>query len=324
MRSGIRSTTRAFQSWVVTLLIMAPLSASAMTPGLDYKLFEPLQNVQCMNSKIMGDTTTKDRFDGSIFAGASIAEQSDPAPMSDDRGYALYVLYDPALHIAAVKVTDSPKASAVDAYYILQRVISAPAHISRTMDLSRVSMRSGIHVGSSVAEVTRVYGHLSHYNACLNILTYVFTRYPHREGEAGVGEPKSGVELTFAGPRGKVTRILLFPDSSEPEPKSAAAQPAAKTSETPVPSTTAILLACSFGSGGCGAAGDFNDLTRPQDLQLARAYTHCLHFGSARDQRALRITCARESHISILRSEYKGPLVFIDSGKPGHVTQLKP
>lgn len=86
---------------------------------------------------------------------------------------------------------------------------------------------------------------------------------------------------------------------------------------------TDVFLFCSYGVGGCGAAGDFDDLTRPQDLQFARAYVSCLHHGPngpTENEARLRASCATSAGISFgTAGSYAGPWVFIKNGKPWHM-----
>ena len=84
-----------------------------------------------------------------------------------------------------------------------------------------------------------------------------------------------------------------------------------------------IVLACSFGIGQCGASGDGDDLTRPQDLHTVRVYRNCRD-AHAGDWLQIELTnrCTRMAHITRILEYTKEPLVYIATGKPGHVRVL--
>jgi virginiamycin B lyase len=79
-----------------------------------------------------------------------------------------------------------------------------------------------------------------------------------------------------------------------------------------------IEMLCSFNF--CGQTG--SDLTRPQDLALARAYKRCLANSGFDDMVDLIDGCVKKVGIKFdLSGSYKGPLVYIATGKPGKAFQ---
>jgi virginiamycin B lyase len=79
-----------------------------------------------------------------------------------------------------------------------------------------------------------------------------------------------------------------------------------------------IEMLCSFDF--CGQTGD--DLTRRQDLPLARAYKRCLANSGFDDMVDLINGCVKKVGIKFdLSGSYKGPLVYIATGKPGKAFQ---
>lgn len=79
----------------------------------------------------------------------------------------------------------------------------------------------------------------------------------------------------------------------------------------------AIVFACS--TSDCGASGMGLDLTRPEDLRVARVYENCLNKSDADSQADLSKRCGQEAGIGGITvvTSYKGPMVYIDTGKPG-------
>jgi hypothetical protein len=166
------------------------------------------QNTSC----ISGDAIRLDDFSTytQLFSGTAPAEQSDPAPMSDDSGYALYVLYDSAHHIVFAKVTNSPKilAGAPGAYvdYVLMTIAQRPARISKGLDLSRVKTAAGLSLHSTLHDVLTTYGHRAHVSsACWTEMTFVFSRWTSPAGGVQVGDPKSTISMNLR--LGHVARI---------------------------------------------------------------------------------------------------------------------
>ncbi len=83
--------------------------------------------------------------------------------------------------------------------------------------------------------------------------------------------------------------------------------------------TITIYALCTFGPGGCGAAGDGFDATRPADLRLARAFKSCVNgLQSGRGSLAnVRTACAKKLGIALDDgTNYHGPMVSLDDGKP--------
>jgi streptogramin lyase len=80
----------------------------------------------------------------------------------------------------------------------------------------------------------------------------------------------------------------------------------------------AIVFACS--TSDCGAGGMGLDLTRPQDLRVARVYENCLNKSDADSQADLTKRCGQEAGVAAIDvvTTYKGPMVYIVTGKPGH------
>ena len=83
-----------------------------------------------------------------------------------------------------------------------------------------------------------------------------------------------------------------------------------------------VVMACSYGVGQCGAGGNGDDLTRPQDLHAARVYANCMNSDRQGGMAELSNQCARIAHISHIVEYTKGPLVYIKTGKRGHVRLL--
>ena len=83
-----------------------------------------------------------------------------------------------------------------------------------------------------------------------------------------------------------------------------------------------IVLACSYGFAQCGASDNGDDLTRPQDLHTARVYENCMNSGPSGTMQEITNHCTHVAHITYVLEYTRGPLVYIATGKPGHVRVL--